>query len=234
MKELILIGRVAAVHTDAPVLAEASFSLLLCTRLPDGRRDLSPTALLRMIPPTCLWSRPPGAPGPGHAGEPPMSRAYNLPYDLLVSSAEASLVARGMPPARASSKSLAAEGLEVCNARITYATKGHKGRPELQQHWREEVAALAGQWAEVRVELHRYSFTASRTVRSGTRLVLQSIRPAGESGSLAGAPGWQFYESEGPGAAEPGFVPFGAPPGGLLSGRVALNSKGLSDKSPEG
>ena len=124
-------------------------------------------------------------------------RMYRLPYDLLVTPDEARLVMAGAAPRHLSSDLKEEEAPAVCNAHVRLPKK-RKGRDgdEWDAFWREKVAAMAGQWAAVTVEVQRYSFPdptprGRARQRVGTRLVLKNIEAAARtdaSGAGAAAP----------------------------------------------
>lgn len=169
MEVLTLRGHLSVAACDG---LDRDYSLLLCTHLPDGKRDWSARDLLARMPPHMELADP-------------EESTLNLPYDLLITmeTAKADFAAGRLGTNGVTSDRGYAEATPaVCNARLTYAKRGNRGTPARQAYWRDTMAELAGKWIEVSVMLHRYSFPATdldgRPVRRvGTRLVIQSAEP---------------------------------------------------------
>lgn len=142
------------------------YSLLLCTHLPDGTPDLSGFELLKNLPPFM---------------EVREGSILKLPYDLLIPWEEAK---EDFENYRLGRPKKAADGswptIDVCNAHIELAKRGHLATPERRLYWINELANHANRWVEMEVDLQRYSFPVKGSKgnqRVGTRLILRTMVP---------------------------------------------------------
>lgn len=186
---------------------DAAFNLLLCTHIPSRgpggtKVDYSARSLLAALPPIACYAHSAHSSGTaaaesatGHspAGDSPAgdspAMSVKRPYDLLISDEQAvhdwgenQLGLRGHKNDTGHPEAWPA----VCNAHLSYPTRGYKGTPARRAYWQGEAMRLGGQWVEAAVEIHKYSFVASsgaatgtpgKVRRTGARLVLQGMQP---------------------------------------------------------
>jgi hypothetical protein len=175
-QQMELRGRFAAGLCDANEGDEKKFPFLLCDTLPSGRKDNSAKKLLAAVPPN-----PPVV--ETHKSTAPPWR--EVPYQLHITDDQVfDDLTTGELGAKADRRAPCAGPAAVCSVTLILDTQSASGKtPERHQYWREKIAANAGRWAKVTVDIKRFDFDAKGSSagppqrRVGAHLVLRYIEP---------------------------------------------------------